>query len=343
VKGAHQGYEPDGPREEQVYPGQDTAVAVRILIAQRRNHAAQEIFDRGLDRYTRGFAANYQVAANDFQQALGIDPAYSQAALYLGRTYHALYEEDKAKDALKKAIEIDPAYLEARLSYAAVLLDTGELDEAIRQLDSVAKQDPGNGMAWYLESQAFVRKGSYAQGVDSGNQAVKLTPANAEAHLWLGEALRRNGQCDLATSQYESYLSLSNFNSALAGKLNYYVLGSLFGAGTMKRASQQDIWRELRAQAYEGICDCDWMHKRYDEASMQCHKALALVPQDLFANYRLGIVFTEQYNAIGGQALLQEARQYFDAVIAINPDTDEAQRSRKYVAQIDSVLSQARR
>ena len=78
----------------------------------------------------------------------------------------------------------------------------------------------------------------------------------------------------------------------------------------------------------------------HPQVSAQCHKALALVPQDLFANYRLGIVFTEQYNAIGGQALLQEARQYFDAVIAINPDTDEAQRSRKYVAQIDSVLSQ---
>jgi tetratricopeptide (TPR) repeat protein len=343
LKGAHQGYEPDGPREEQIYPGQDTAVVVRILIAQRRNHAAQEIFDRGLEHYTRGFAANYKVAAEDFEQALVIDPTYSQAALYLGRTYHALYEEDKAKDSLKRAIEIDPAYLEARLSYAAVLLDTGELDEAIRQLDAVAKQAPANGMVWYLQSQAFLRKGSYGQAVDSGEQAVKLTPANAEAHLWLGEALRRNSQCGLATSQYESYLSLSNFNSELGGKLNYYVLGSLFGVGSKKRATQQDIWRELRAQAYEGICDCDWMRKSYDDAAVQCHKALSLVPEDLFANYRLGLVFTEQYNAIGGQALLQEAKQYFDAVIAINPDTDEAQRSRKYVANIDSVLAQTRR
>jgi tetratricopeptide (TPR) repeat protein len=340
LKGAHQGYEPDGPREEQIYPGQDTAVAVRILIVQHRSHAAQEIFDRGLDRYNRGFADNYQVAANDFEHALAIDPGYSQAALYLGRTYNALYEEDKAKDALKRAIDIDPAYREARLSYAAVLLDTGELDEAIRQLDAVAKQDSSNGMAWYLQSQAFLRKGSYGQAVDAGNRAVKLTPANAEAHLWLGEALRRNGQCELATSQYDNYLSLSNFNSALAGKLNYYVLGSLFGFGTKKRATQQDIWRELRAQAYEGICDCDWIRKRYDDAAMQCHKALSLVPGDLFANYRLGLVFTEQYNSIGGQALLQEARKYFDAVIAINPDTDEAQRSRKYVANIDSVLAQ---
>ena len=343
LKGAHQGYEPDGPREEQIYPGQDTAVAVRILIAQRRNHAAQEFFDRGLEHYTRGFAANYKVAADDFEKALAIDPTYSQAALYLGRTYHALYEEDKAKESLKRAIEIDPAYLEARLSYAAVLLDTGELDEAIRQLDAVAKQAPSNGMVWYLQSQAFLRKGSYGQAVDSGEQAVKLTPANAEAHLWLGEALRRNSQCGLATSQYESYLSLSNFNSELGGKLNYYVLGSLFGVGTKKRATQQDIWREQRAQAYEGICDCDWMRKSYDDAAVQCHKALSLVPEDLFANYRLGLVFTEQYNAIGGQALLQEAKQYFDAVIAINPDTDEAQRSRKYVANIDSVLAQTRR
>ena len=63
-------------------------------------------------------------------------------------------------------------------------------------LDAVAKQDPTNGMAWYLQSQAFLRKGSYGQAVDAGEQAVKLTPANAEAHLWLGEALRRNSQCD---------------------------------------------------------------------------------------------------------------------------------------------------
>ena len=52
-------------------------MAVRILIAQRRNHAAQEIFDRGLDRYTRGFAANYKVAADDFP-AGACDRSYLQ-------------------------------------------------------------------------------------------------------------------------------------------------------------------------------------------------------------------------------------------------------------------------
>ena len=221
-----------------------------------------------------------------------------------------------------------------------MLLDTGDLDEAIRQLDSVTKRDTSNGMAWYLQSQAYVRKGSYSQAVDSGEQAVKYTPANAEAHLWLGEALRKKQQCAEARTQYETYLSLSNFNSALAGKLNYYLLGSLIGMGSKKRATQQDIWRELRAQAFVGICDCEWMQKNYDAAATNCQKALTLTPTDLFANYRLGLVMAEQYNQVGGIALLQDARKYFGAVISINPQTDEAARSRKYVANIDSVLAQ---
>lgn len=340
IRGAHEGYAPDGPREEQIYPGQDTTVSIRILIARQRNHAAVEVFNQGLERYNKGFEANYKLAAADFERALSIDPQYSQAALYLGRAKHALYQDDDAIKALKQAIEIDPEYLEARLSYAAVLLDTGDLDEAIRQLDSVTKRDTSNGMAWYLQSQAYVRKGSYSQAVDSGEQAVKYTPANAEAHLWLGEALRKKQQCAEARTQYETYLSLSNFNSALAGKLNYYLLGSLIGMGSKKRATQQDIWRELRAQAFVGICDCEWMQKNYDTAATNCQKALTLTPTDLFANYRLGLVMAEQYNQVGGIALLQDARKYFDAVISINPQTDEAARSRKYVANIDSVLAQ---
>jgi hypothetical protein len=61
----------------------------------------------------------------------------------------------------------------------------------------------------------------------------------------------------------------------------------------------------------------------------------------LFANYRLGLVIAEQYNQGGGLSLLRDARKYFDAVITINPQTDEAERSRKYVANINSVLDQS--
>jgi len=340
VKGIHLGYEPDGPREEQVYPGQDTTVSIRILIAKQHGRAAVELFDRGLDYYNRGFESNYKLAASEFEQALGVDPQYSRAALYLGRSYQALYDEDKAKLYLKKAIDIDADYSEARLSYAAVLLDTGNLDEAIRQTNAVINRDPANGMAWYLQSQAFVRKGSYGLGVESGGKAIQFAPASAEAHLWYAEALRMNGQCSAAAPEYASYLSLSNFNSAIAGKLNYYVLGSLIGFGSKKRATQQDIWRELRAQANVGLCDCEWMAKQFQNAEESCQRALTYAHDEPYANYRLGVVYAEEYNKAGNRNLLKEARSHFDTVIRVNPETDEAQRSRKYIANIDAVLAQ---
>lgn len=339
VKAVHLGYEPDGPRQEEVYPGQETTVSVRILIARNRNHAAVEDFDKGVEFYNKGYEENYRKAAAEFEAALAVDPTYSQAALYAGRVYNALYEDQKALDFFRKAIAIDPDYMEARSSYAGALLDDGDMDEAIRQLNVVTQRDPNSGMAWYLLSQAYARKGDYDDGVRSAREAIRLTPNNAEAHFWLAESLRQKNGCTEAESEYERYLALSNFDSGAAGKLNYYLAGYLFGAGSKKRAAQTDIWKELRGQANTGLCDCEWMQKSFDAAIHSCQTALAYTPHDLFTNYRLGILYAQEYNQSGGVALLAAARKHFEEVIQANPDANEADRSRKYVQNIDSVLA----
>jgi tetratricopeptide (TPR) repeat protein len=339
VKSVHLGYEPDGPREEQVYPGQDTTVSVRILIARTRNHSAVEHFDKGIEYYNKGFEQNYRKAAEEFEAALQIDPKYSQAALYLGRVYNALYEDDRALTSLRSAIDIDPDYLEARSSYAGALLDAGDLDEAVRQLNIVTDRDPNNGMAWYLLSQAYARKGSFDQAIAASRQAVKLTPQNAEAHFWLAESLRFKHECAESEAEYNRYLMLSNFDSGLAGKIDYNVMGYLFGAGSKKRAAQADIWKELRSKANVGLCDCEWVQKRFDQAIPYCQAALGYTPGDLYANMRLGIVYSEKYNLSGQVGLLAAARKHFEDVVAENPDAVEAGRAKSYVKNIDTVLA----
>ena len=340
VEAVHMGYEPDGPRQEEVYPGQETTVTVRILIARNRNHAAVEHFNHGIEFYNKGYELNYRMAAAEFESALALDPKYSQAALYAGRAYNALYEDKKALEYFKEAISIDPDYLEARSSYAGALLDTGDMDEAIRQLNVVTQRDATSGMAYYLLSQAFARKSDYDDAIQAARQAIQLTPGNAEAHFWLAESLRQKKLCDEAETQYNSYLALSNFDSGMAGKINYYVAGYLLGYGVKKRAAQADIWKQLRGQANTGLCDCEWMQKRFDSAIHYCQTALTLTPTDLFTNYRLGILYSEQYNKLGGVALLAAARKHFESVIEQNPDANEADRSRKYVRNIDAVLAQ---
>jgi len=42
VKGVHQGFEPDGPREETVYPGTESTVNIKLLIPRRRSKQAED-------------------------------------------------------------------------------------------------------------------------------------------------------------------------------------------------------------------------------------------------------------------------------------------------------------
>lgn len=342
IKAVHMGYEPDGPREEQVYPGQETTVSVRILIARNRNKAAVDHFDRGIEFYNKGSQDNYRKAAGEFEQALGVDPKYSQAALYAGRVYNALYEDEKSQELFKEAISIDPDYMEARASYAGALIDAGNMDEAIRQLNVVTQREPTRAMAWYLLCVAFAHKADYDDATRAGRQAIQLTPNNGEAHLWLAESLRNQGVYADAETQYNAYLTLSNFDSGLSGRLNYYVIGSLIGMGTKKRAAQTDIWKEQHGQANTGLCDCEYLQKRYDMAIPYCQTALTFTPGDLYTNYRLGLLYSQKYNQSGGVALLAAARKHFESVIQENPDANEADRSRKYVKNIDMVLAQQR-
>jgi tetratricopeptide (TPR) repeat protein len=350
IKGVHLGYQPDGPREEIIYPGQETTVNLRILIARVRSQAATDDLDRGIDFYKKGMEANYRKAAASFEQAVALDPTYSQAYLYLGRVENALFEDEKAAAAFEKAIAIDPDYEEARVSYGAALLDTGALDDAVRQLNAALQRKPDDGTALYLLSQAYARKGDYTDGKTTAERAVRATPANGEAHFWLAECERHLNEAAPAEAEYTRYLQLSSFDSGVGGNLNYYVAGFLLGAGKKRHAAQQDIWREQRGQANLGICDTEWMQKRYDRAIPFCQEALHYLPADLWANYRLGVIYIEQANA-GAQStaaqqspetLLAEARTHFSNVIAANPDTEEAGRARQYISRIDTALAASR-
>ncbi len=338
IQGVKMGYEPDGPREETVYPGQEKTVSIRILILRRRSKAAEDLFNNGLESYNKGYEANYKKAAGSFEKALAADAKYSQAALYLGRTYNALFDEKKAQEYFKRAIEIDPDYLEARASYAGMLLDVGDADEAIRQLTVVTRRDPKNAMAQYLLAQAFRMKDQYKPSIEAAQAAIRLTPGNPEAHFWLAESLRLSGTYDQASAEYTEYLRLSDFDSKLAGKMNYYVLGYLIGFGKKKRAAQQDIWKDLRSLAYFGICDCQRKLSNWDAAITNCQKSLSYDADDPYVHYALGLVYARKAQSTGSIETLPAARQHFQAMLKINDAMAEADYARKNISSIDAAL-----
>jgi tetratricopeptide (TPR) repeat protein len=342
IKAVKMGYEPDGPKEEMVYPGQESTVSVKIMIPRRRPRAAVEKFDDALDHYNKGGQAEYRKAAALFAEALALDATYSQAALYLGRTHDALFDQETAAKHFKRAIEIDPDYMEARASYGGMLLGLGDVDEAIRQFNVVTRRDAKSQMAWYLQAQAYRMKGMYAESIDSARKAIALAPNNGEAHFWLAESLRMSGKPAESSPEYLSYLKLSDFDSKLAGKLNYYVAGFLIGYGRKKRAAQRDIWQDLRSLAFFGLCENSKNLKRYDEAIPYCQRSLTYDPQDAFTHYLLGLNFSYQAQKTGSLELLAAARVSFQKMLTLNPDLEEAGFARKNMTAIDSALAATR-
>jgi tetratricopeptide (TPR) repeat protein len=338
IKGVRMGYEPDGPREETVYPGQESTVSLKILIPRRRPKGAVDFFEKGLEYYAKGFAENYRRAADEFSKALAADATYSMAALYLGRTYGALFELEKAQMFYKKAIEIDPDYLEARSSYAGMLLDLGDVDEAIRQFDVVVKRDTNNAFALYLLAQAQRMKGLYSESIESARKAIALTPNNGEAHFWLAESLRMKDRYKEAVPEYAEYLRLSDYDTKLAGKIHYYALGYLAGIGRKKRAAQTDIWQDLRSMAYFGMCDAERKLGRLDAAIANCQKSLAYDKTDPLVYYALGLSYVRKAQELDSLELAAAARKSFAAMLEINGDLTEAEFARKNIANIDAAL-----
>jgi len=339
VQGVRLGYEPDGPREEMVYPGREAPVSIKILIPRRRTKAALDELNDGLAQYNKGTADNYKSAAGHFEKALQIDPKFSQAELYLGRVYYTLFDEAKAQAAFRKAVEIDPDYMEARVALAGMLLDTGGVDESIRQLNIVTQRDKSNATALYMQAQAYRMKALYPQSIESARGAIQFAPAQAEAHLWLADSLRLSGKYGDSVPEYTQYLRLSDFDTKLAGQLNYYVVGYLIGLGKKKRAAQTDTWRDMRSLAYFGLCDAERKLADFDTAVAYCQKSLAYDSNDPYTHYALALCYARQAEKTGSLETLSAAGKHFRAMLAINADLDEAKFAKANLKSIDDLLA----
>jgi len=338
LQGVKMGYEPDGPREEVVYPGQESTVSIRIRFPRKRAKAAIDLFERGQAPYRDGGAANYRKAAESFREALRLDPAYSEAALYLARAEHALTEYDQARKHFDQAIAIDPDFLEARASYGGMLLDIGAADDAIRQLTAVVQRDPKHALAFTQLAASYRMKDAYAPSIESARKAIALTPSVAEPYFWLADSLRLSGDYADSIASYGDYLRLSDFDSKLAGQLNYWVRGFLIGGGRKTRASQRDIWKDLRSLAYFGLCDSERKLKRYDAAVPHCQRAIAYDPKDPYIHYALGLTYARMAEKSGRVENVAAAAQSFRKMLDLNPDLEQAGDVRKMLASFEPLL-----
>lgn len=271
------------------------------------------------------------------KRALALDPRSGLAHQLLAEAYLQQGTYDmlgEARAELLQAIALDPSLIWARFHLARLYLDFGEAGKAREHLAAAVEQRPDVPHLQSLLGEAERQLLRPRQSIERQQRALRIDPAFAPAHYYLGLALLDIHEDAAAQAALEAAAA-----SNLAIPELYLTLGSV-----QERAGRLDRARELFARAVriapnrlEGRLRLAKIQRRLGDA----HAALAELGRALPPGQRL--VTTEYYQRLEADVYLERGRAlqdlrrwneaaaaYRDA-IAVLPDLGEPHR---YLAEV---------
>ncbi|MCK5912588.1 MAG: tetratricopeptide repeat protein, partial [Desulfuromusa sp.] len=105
---------------------------------------------------------------------------------FLGLSYYGLEQYELALNQFQKALDINPGFERARVLVAMTLLKQKRLDDAILAIQKVLRTNPNNAYAHNILGSAYLADGQYDKGMAELEAATELDPTLADAHMKRG-------------------------------------------------------------------------------------------------------------------------------------------------------------
>ncbi len=125
---------------------------------------------------------SYTEALVAYDQAIKLDPQYSDAYYDKGWALKDLQRYMEALDAFDQVLKLDPQYAEAQRSRGDTLWDLKRFDDALAAYNQALKLDPQNATAHNGRGNALWGLKRYDEAVAAYDQAIKLDPQDAVAY-----------------------------------------------------------------------------------------------------------------------------------------------------------------
>ena len=174
--------------------GNSSSVYNETALASRaRSHT-----DLGAAYYQQG---KLEIALDEFNRAVEIDPTYSQAHNGLGLVYAALNQDAKADASFKRAIQVQPGSSEAHNNYGSFLCAHKRYDESITQFLEAVKNPLYStpNLAYANAGICSVRKNDTKNAEVYLNKALQIEPLTYSAAYQLADIQFKRG--DVTTAQ----------------------------------------------------------------------------------------------------------------------------------------------
>jgi len=186
--------------------------------------------------YFRGYTLETlgltKVALEELEEAIGVDPFYSDAHVLIGKIYAQREQYKKAFEHFRIAVTISPGNQEMRDNLALSYYDLGAYKGAIKQYEKITHMWPNSPKGHFLLAKMYVADEQYLQALKALKQAHHLSPKSIKDLLELSDMMFEKKAYVEATEAYQ-FLIKAGVNTAIVHKK----LGHVFLAtGDRKQA-----------------------------------------------------------------------------------------------------------
>jgi Flp pilus assembly protein TadD len=234
-------------------------------------------------------SGKYDLAVQEFQQALQLDPRNAEALGGLSRAYESAGRVKEAEEALQKAVALRPDYWDVYNNLALFYDRQNRFDEAIAQLQKAIQLTPDNPQL-YLNLGAVYSDTGKASDLTSAEAALKksieLAPTYA-AYANLGFVNFLEGRYRDAAASTERALQMNDQNYMVWRNLaEIYAWDHQTAKSARAQLNEMELLAkeaERRPQDAELVSELAPIYAKQgqpEKALAGIHKALALAPEN---------------------------------------------------------------
>ena len=141
--------------------------------------------------------------------AASLNPYDSSLEMRIARAESQAGQTENALAAFTRAVEVNPSNPVPQEARARALLVAGRFDEAYEHYRKMLIRFPRDTDALVNYGLLAMRLGHSDEAIESWEKAIDLDVAQANAQLYLAEALDHNGEHAAAARHYQAYLDLA--------------------------------------------------------------------------------------------------------------------------------------
>jgi tetratricopeptide (TPR) repeat protein len=143
------------------------------------------------------------------ERAAKLNPDDSAVQMHLARAETLAGKRDASIAALQRAASISPDSFPRQEAYARGLIEAGRDAEATAQYQKMLGRWPRNTDALVNLGLLEQRQGHGEEAIDSWQRAIDVDPDQANAQIYLAQALGARGEAQAAARHYRAYLQIA--------------------------------------------------------------------------------------------------------------------------------------